>query len=70
MSVQSEAEKFQYEVKKLSSTINSAGIDWHDDKYAKLSVLVGDIARKTKSVLNKVDNFNSKMVKFKTLSGE
>lgn len=59
-----EMEKFQAAVRKLSSDINRVGVDWHDDKHAKLASLIQNIASQTKSVMGTFSQFESSVKEF------
>ena len=67
--VTNSVEKFQKAVKKLSNDIKSVGVDWHDEKYAKLSSLVGDIASSSKNVIATADKLRSHVSQFDMTAG-
>ena len=62
--VTANVERFQKAVKKLSDDIKSVGIDWHDEKHAKLSSLVGAIATSSKNVIATADKLRSHVAQF------
>lgn len=67
-SIDSAVDKFKNSVKKLSSEINSVGMDWNDEKHAKLKSLISDIANKSKTVVDSANNFSSIVKQFDRVS--
>lgn len=62
--INTETEKFQATVKKLSYEISQAGVNWSDEKHKKLAELVNNIAKKTKSVMSESNNLVSLIKRF------
>lgn len=61
-------DKFKNSVKKLSNQINGVGMDWNDEKHAKLKALISDIANNSKTVVNSANAFSSTVSQFESIS--
>lgn len=69
-SITNEVRKFQGSVKKLSSSIKEAGVNWNDEKYRVLSKMVSQIASTSKSVIITADRLVSDVKRFDAVASQ
>lgn len=68
--ITSEVQRFQSSVKQLRSDIKDAGVNWHDEKFQKLSNMVAQIANNSKNVVVAADRFTSDVKKFESVASQ
>ena len=68
--ITSEVQRFQASVKRLSTDIKDAGVNWHDEKHAALSKMVSQIASTSKSVIVTADKLSSDVKKFESIAAQ
>ena len=68
--VTSDVQRFQNSVRKLSSDIKSAGVNWNDEKHAALSKMVSQIANSSKNVVISADHLANNVSKFESIAAQ
>lgn len=66
-SITNEVQHFQSSVKKLSTDIKEAEVNWSDEKYQALSKMVSQIASNSKGVMIAADRLSSDVKKFESV---
>ena len=67
-SITNEIQRFQSYVKKLSTDIKDAGVDWSDEKHQALSKMVSQIASSSRGVMITADRLSSNYKKFESIA--
>lgn len=69
-SITNEVQRFQSSVKKLSTDIKEAGVNWSDEKHQALSKMVSQIASNSKGVMVAADRLSSEFKKFESIAAQ
>ncbi len=69
-SITKEVQRFQSSVKKLSTDIKEAGVNWNDDKHQTLSKMVSKVASNAKDVMISADRLSSDFKKFESIAAQ
>ena len=62
--------RFQKSVRDLSDSVNRAGIEWKDAKYADLKNSISSIARDSKTVMQASEHLQFALSRFNEISSE
>ena len=65
-----EAQQFQSSVKKLSTDVKEAGVNWNDEKHQALSKMIYKIASNSKGVIVAADKLSSNFKRFESIASQ
>jgi len=65
-----EIENFKLSTGKISEKINGAGDIWRDSNYASLQAQIGELAKKSRTVIENSDKACSSIEKFFSIAAE
>ena len=65
-----ELDGFKFSTGKISEKIDGVGDIWRDSNYASLQVQIGDLAKKSKAVIENGDRVCSSVDKFFSIAAE